>query len=64
MRVEDRDLPDDWGSMLRDASYETKNDWEREFIADLTDKYDQYGEQAFLSDAQYKHFRFIYNRSQ
>lgn len=63
MRLEDYDLPESFSSMLAAAERYAEGEWERRLVSDLSEKYDEYDDQMFLSKKQYLHFRLIYNKS-
>ena len=52
MRVTDHDFTLDFEDILDSAESYAKNDWEEQFVSDLRDKYDEWGDEMFLSDRQ------------
>lgn len=46
------DLYDDFEDVLDVAESKARGAWEEQFVADLRDKFDEYGERMFLSDRQ------------
>ena len=56
------DLVDDaseFNDLLEDAEAGADGDWETEFVDDLRNRYDEYGERMFLSDRQLEILRRI-----
>ncbi len=39
-------------TLLEDARMNAATDWDEQFVADLADKYERFGERTYLSDAQ------------
>ncbi len=52
MRVTDHDFALDFEDILDSAESYAKNDWEEQFVSDLRDKYEEWGDEMFLSDRQ------------
>ncbi len=46
------DLYDNFEDVLYVAGMKARGDWEKQFVEDLADKFDEYGERMFLSDRQ------------
>lgn len=51
-RVQDIYKESEFEEMLEDARMNAANDWEESFVADMKDRYTQYGRRMFISDAQ------------
>lgn len=58
-QVQDIYQDDEFEELLEDARMNAANDWEEQFVADLKDKFDEYGSRMFLSDAQQEHLERI-----
>ncbi len=58
-----QDLYDTAGfeELLESARMNAANDWEESFVADMTDRYVQYGRRMLISDAQQAHIERIAN---
>lgn len=57
-----RDLFDDeqeFDDLLGEANDNASTDWEMEFCADLIEKFEEYGADMFLSDAQFEKLKKI-----
>ena len=52
MRVADHDLDTDFADILTSARTYAKTLWEKDFVDYLSDKYDEYGDDMFLSERQ------------
>lgn len=46
------DMYDDFGGVLWVAETRARTPWEKQFVADLQDRFDQYGDRMYLSDRQ------------
>lgn len=46
------DFFDDFEDVLYVAERKARGAWEEQFVADLTEKFEQYGERMFLSERQ------------
>lgn len=51
-RVQDLYKETEFEELLEDARMNAANDWEESFVADMKDRYTQYGRRMFISDAQ------------
>ena len=51
-RVQDHYEEDEFEELLDSAAMNAANDWEEQFVADMKDRYGQYGRRMFISDAQ------------
>jgi hypothetical protein len=49
----------DYMELLNEAAEMPLSKWERDFIDDLTEKADEYGEECYLSDGQARKLREI-----
>lgn len=49
----------DYMELLEEAAEMPLSGWEESFIADLTDKAEQYGDECYLSDGQARKLRQI-----
>lgn len=47
--------------LLDAARMHAANDWEEQFVADMQERYEQYGKRGFLSDAQKQQLERIAN---
>lgn len=52
---------DDFEELLEDARMAASSDWEETFVADMKAKYEQYGEDMFISNAQLDKLNKIVN---
>ncbi len=43
---------DDIGTLIEAAEAAASTEWEQNFMSDMRDRYDQYGDEMFLSDKQ------------
>ena len=43
---------DNYEELLEEAESQASNDWEFDFVSDMKEKFDQYGDNTFVSDAQ------------
>jgi|GEM_PF-4157138 len=50
---------DEFEGLLEDARMNAANDWEENFVSDLSSKYGEFGRRMFLSDAQRDHLERI-----
>lgn len=57
--VQDHYDEDDFESLLDDAESNAANDWEEQFVADMRERYQQYGKRMFLSQSQRTHLERI-----
>lgn len=60
-RVQDIYKETEFEELLEDASMNAANDWEESFVADMKDRYTQYGRRMFISDTQKDHLERIAN---
>ena len=60
-RVQDLYEESEFEELLEDASMNAANDWEESFVADMKDRYTEYGRRMFISDAQKDHLERIAN---
>lgn len=60
-RVQDHYTENDFEELLETARMNAANDWEEQFVADMKDRYDQYGRRMFLSDNQQETLERIAN---
>lgn len=60
-RVQDTYTEADFEELLETARMNAANDWEEQFVADMKDRYDQYGRRMFLSDSQQETLERIAN---
>ncbi len=60
-RVQDIYKETEFEELLEDARMNAANDWEESFVADMKDRYTQYGRRMFISDAQKEHLERIAN---
>lgn len=58
-QVQDIYQDDEFESLLEDAKMNAANDWEENFVSDLSSKYDEFGRRMFLSDSQKDHLERI-----
>lgn len=58
-QVQDIYEDDEFEGLLEDARMNAANDWEENFVSDLSSKYDEFGRRMFLSDAQREHLERI-----
>lgn len=64
MSQQARDIYDDdaeLSELLEAARMNAANDWEEKFIADMTEKFKQYGSGMYLSDLQNDNIKRIAN---
>jgi len=59
MQVQDEYEDDEFETLLSDAEMNAANDWEEKFVADLKDKFEQYGRRMYLSENQREHLERI-----
>jgi hypothetical protein len=57
--VQDNYAEDDFESLLDDAESNAANDWEERFVADMRERYQQYGKRMFISQSQRAHLERI-----
>ena len=50
--VKDEFSKQEWEALLDDAEREATDGWAMNFVADIRDKYDEYGAGMFISDKQ------------
>jgi len=43
---------DNYADLLESAELNAKNDWEMDFVFDLMNKFDEYGDDTYVSEAQ------------
>ncbi len=43
---------DNYAAILEQSELNAKNDWEMDFVFDLMNKFDEYGDDTYVSDAQ------------
>ncbi len=48
------DSTDDFESDLEDARMQARSDWDEQFVKDMKERYEQYGERMYLSEAQHE----------
>lgn len=60
-RVQDHYDEADFEELLETARMNAANDWEERFVADMKDRYGQYGRRMFLSDSQQETLERIAN---
>lgn len=60
-RVQDRYDEADFEELLESARMNAANDWEETFVADMKDRYGQYGRRMFISDSQQETLERIAN---
>lgn len=60
-RVQDTYTEADFEELLETARMNAANDWEEQFVADMKDRYDQYGRRMYLSDSQQETLERIAN---
>lgn len=53
---------DNYEDLIEEAECEANSDWEMDFVSDLKDKYDQYGDNTYVSEAQLAKLEKIANR--
>jgi DnaJ domain len=51
-KIRDRYSREYWQQLLADAVKGATSDWDRKFVASITQRYDEYGLEMFLSDKQ------------
>jgi len=52
---------DEFEELLEDARMSAGNDWEETFVADIKARYERYGEDMFISNAQLDKLNKIVN---
>ena len=60
-RVQDLYEEKEFEALIEDARMNAANDWEESFVADMKDRYTEYGRRMFISDAQQQHLERIAN---
>ena len=60
-RVQDIYKEPEFEELLEEARMNAANDWEESFVADMKDRYTQYGRRMFISDSQQEHLERIAN---
>lgn len=60
-RVQDHYKEDEFAGLLDSARMNAANDWEEQFVADMNDRYGQYGRRMFLSNSQQETLERIAN---
>lgn len=60
-RVQDLYKDTEFEELLEGARMNAANDWEESFVADMKDRYTEYGRRMFISDAQKDHLERIAN---
>lgn len=50
---------DELEGILEDARMNASNDWEEAFVADMKDRFDEYGMNMFISESQQKRLERI-----
>ncbi|PSJ16341.1 hypothetical protein [Nitrosomonas supralitoralis] len=58
-QVQDIYEDDEFEGLLEDARMNAANDWEENFVSDLSSKYAEFGRRMFLSDSQKDHLERI-----
>lgn len=59
MKLQDQFDQKEWEGLLSDAELNASRDWDINFIADVRDKYDEFGGDMFLSAKQLEHVERI-----
>lgn len=59
--VQDLYDEDEFEELLENARMNAANDWEEQFVADMKERYEQYGKRMYISDAQQAHLERIAN---
>lgn len=60
-RVQDLYKEKEFEELIEGARMNAANDWEESFVADMKDRYTQYGRRMFISDSQKDHLERIAN---
>lgn len=60
-RVQDLYEEKEFEELIEGARMNAANDWEESFVADMKDRYTQYGRRMFISDPQKDHLERIAN---
>ena len=60
-RVQDLYKDSEFEELIEDARMNAANDWEESFVADMKDRYAEFGRRMFISDAQKDHLERIAN---
>ena len=60
-RVQDHYEESEFEELLESARMNAANDWEEQFVADMKDRYGQYGRRMFISDSQQETLERIAN---
>lgn len=58
-QIQDIYEDDEFEGLLEDARMNAANDWEANFVSDLSDKYSEFGRRMFLSESQQCHLERI-----
>jgi hypothetical protein len=58
-QVQDHYSDDEFLSLIDSAGMNAANDWEENFVADLAEKYSQYGRRMYISESQMEHLERI-----
>lgn len=58
-QVQDNYDDDEFESLLSEAAMNSANDWECQFVADMRDKFEEYGRRMYLSESQQEHLERI-----
>jgi hypothetical protein len=53
---------DDFDGLLEDAEDLASSDWDTKFVGDIRERYDQYGDDTYISDNQLKQLHRISGR--
>lgn len=59
--VQDHYTDEDFEELLEDARINAANDWEEQFVSDMTGRFEQYGRRMFISHSQRDHIERIAN---
>jgi len=54
---------DNYEELLEEADIKASNDWEMDFVSDLKEKFEQYGDDTYVSEAQLEKLEVIANLS-
>lgn len=58
-RVQDLYDEEEFEGLLENARMNAANDWEESFVADMKERFDEYGMSMFISEAQQKRLERI-----
>lgn len=51
-KVQDNYTHDEFQELIDDAEMNAANDWEEQFVADISNKFEEYGIRMFISEKQ------------